>query len=121
MDYDVTMDVNDDYLHVIVKGISSLPDNIDLQKKILKASKENQINRVLVDIRDLKNPTSITEVYQLSKEIGANLRNTLFKAAVLHGENRREHESFLETTMKNRGVNLMTFENEKDALDWLLE
>jgi hypothetical protein len=121
MAYDIFIDVKDGYLQVVVRGVSSLPDNIDLQKRVAQACKENKCTRVMVDIRELKNPTSITEIYQFGKNAEQNLRNVSIKAAVLHDEDRTEHESFLETTMKNRGVNLRSFLSEKDALKWLLK
>ena len=121
MVYDITINTEDGYLHVIVKGTASLDGNIDLQMKVVKACTKEKLNRAIVDIRDLKNPTSITEVYQFGKESERNLRNILIKAAVLHNIDRTEHESFLETTMRNRGVNLKSFVKKKDALEWLLE
>ena len=120
MVYDITIDIKDGYLQVVVKGVASLPSNIDLQKRVVKACGEHRITKVLVDIRELTEPTSITEIYQFGKEAEHNLRNISIKAAVLHDENRKEHESFLETMMKNRGVNLRAFLTEKEALDWLM-
>jgi hypothetical protein len=120
MVYDISIDVKDGFLQVVVKGKASLPDNIDLQKKVGQACQEHKVTRVLVDIRELKKPTSISEIYQFGKESEQNLRDVSIKAAVLHDMDRKEHESFLETTMKNRGVNLRSFLNEEEAIKWLL-
>lgn len=119
MVYDIAIEVKNDYIQVVVKGVSSLSNNIDLQKKVIQACTEKQVNKVLVDIRELKRPTSISEIYQFGKEAGPGLRSMLLKAAVLHDEARADHESFLETTMKNRGVNLKSFMSEEEAVNWL--
>jgi hypothetical protein len=121
MPYDINFKLEQDFLRVTAYGAASLPDNLDLGKKILKYCSEKNLDKVLVDVRELGDPTTITEAYELGKEVGPLAIGILKKAALLHGENRLELEKFFQTTMHNRGVNLRAFLDEREAIGWLLE
>ena len=120
MPYDIQFREERGYLRVTALGTASLVDNVDLGKKILKKCGERGFDRVLVDVRDLGPPTTITEAFELGQEVAPLAIGMLKKAALLHGENRLELERFFQTTMHNRGINLCAFMREDKALNWLM-
>jgi hypothetical protein len=120
MSYDIQFKVEPDYLRVTALGSATLVDNLDLGKKILMACSKNDREKVLVDVRGLGEPTTITEAFELGQEVAPLALGVLKKAALLHGENRQELEKFFQTTIRNRGINLCAFLDEGKAIDWLL-
>jgi len=78
---------------------------------------------VLYDAREMKIPSSIMPAYEFatklsSKAVGSAPRRV--KAAFLHCPGPSDsHWRFLETVCVNRGVQLMEFTVEHDALEWL--
>lgn len=120
MPYDIQFKVEDGYLRVTASGSASLLDNIDLGRKILRTCSEKGMEKVLVDVRELGEPTTITEAFELGKEVAPIAIGVLKRAALLHDENRLELENFFQTTIRNRGINLCAFLDEGKALAWLL-
>lgn len=120
MGYKIDFEVRDHYLIARVKGSASLEGNIEFARKLIETSTVNDRKKILIDIRELTNPTGIFDAYKLS-EVGASLVNgKSLKIALLHGRERKELESFFETASRNRGINIMVFMDEEKCIEWLL-
>jgi hypothetical protein len=79
------------------------------------------INKYLYDLRNSRNKESINANYifanQDLKRLEPNLLNTI---AMLTSPDDKSHD-FVETVLRNAGHNVLIFNNEEDALTWLLE
>jgi hypothetical protein len=119
--YDIEFKPMEEYLIVNVKGRASLESNIDLSKKIVSTAIEMKKFKVLVDIRELKRGTTISEAYILGKKIEPIPYVKKLKTAILHEKERTELESFFENVAVNLGIKLKTFIEEDEAIFWLID
>ena len=84
---------------------------------VLGLAEETGCNKILVNTIL---QTSMPSVMNLHK-FGAELSNKslLMKYAVVVSKDTHTDNYFIETVSKNRGVNMMIFDSEKEASDWL--
>ncbi|MGA1822434.1 MAG: hypothetical protein ACMUIG_07900 [Thermoplasmatota archaeon] len=121
MGYRMEFQVNDHYLLARAAGPASLEGNVEFAKRLIEKAETSGRKKILIDIRDLTDPTSIFDAYELS-EVGASfVRGKSLKIALLHGKEREELESFFETASRNRGINIRVFMEESECMEWLLK
>ena len=79
------------------------------------------INKILVDAREQKSMITIGESYDFGDDIGKDPRSRNMKWAIVPSKHTREGTRFLETTSRNRGLNVKIHDDIESALKWLKE
>jgi hypothetical protein len=121
MSYNIQTEVEKDYVRVNVSGEQTLENNIQLVGQILEACAKNDIRKTLIDIRGILGQPGIASDFELANRAAQDGRSLIQKAAVLHRTESHQFTSFFETAIRNRGINLLAFQDEGKAIEWLLE
>lgn len=120
MIYDVRFETADQYFIARVEGPATLEGNLELTRALNEYSDKGGKKRILIDIRKMTDLTGIFDVYKLSEVAASLAKGKFIKIGILHGMERKEQISFLETASRNRGVNVRVFMDEEKCLEWLL-
>ena len=124
MPYDVTIQPFDDHIRACVSG-TRVPGqavaNADLVgKNLVELCREKRINKVLL-VLDLSGRLSAVDAYEIvssSEQYGWS-REIKLAFVDLNSES-LEDSYFTETVAVNRAFPMRVFDNEEDALHWLL-
>ncbi len=120
MSYDIELVVKDRYVCAKANGPSSLKSDIDFGRRVIRACEDSGRKSVLVDVRKITESSRVIDFYQLAKEVSPLALGKISKCALVRRE-LGDVESFTESSMRHRGINLRSFHNEKEALSWLLK
>jgi hypothetical protein len=123
MAYQVEFQDKIGYFFAHVQGKRTVNSVVELIKDLSERAIELHHKRVLVDVRDFEGWLQIMESnYVVTSEFPKLRGKGLQKAAILDREPVEPNRwFFFETVAQNRGFDLRIFNNEKSALDWLLE
>jgi len=121
MSYIIATEVEQGYVKLVVSGEQTLENNKELVLRVLEACVENNVGRALVDISGLLGQPGILSDYELANIAAKEALGLVKKVALLYRQESHEYTSFFETTTRNRGINLLAFLDEKEAVKWLLE
>lgn len=84
----------------------------------LKEAKNNNLTRILIDCREVKFNITFLDRFEIGQHL-ANKARLSYKIAII-ALNEQFDRKIFETAARNRGVNVLGFLNEREALDWLL-
>jgi hypothetical protein len=122
MEWTISLGEDKHYAEVVTSGIADNDGSLAMVKAISTALSETNIKRVLIDHRNISKVSGgIVDVYNRPKafeEIG--VFQDIKVAEVVKPEHRKFFD-FLETVCVNRGYDFSIFEDETDALEWLLK
>jgi hypothetical protein len=122
MEWTISLNEDGQYAAVVTGGSADNVGSLAMVKAISTTLGGTKIKRVLIDHRNISNISgSIVDVYNRPKafeEIG--VFQNIKVAEVVKPEHRKFFD-FLETVCVNRGYDFSIFEDEKDALEWLLK
>jgi hypothetical protein len=76
---------------------------------------------VLVDTRQAESLLSVTEIYQLGKELASHSILRQSKICVLVPPRDVDKADFFETVAVNRGVQIKAFTNFEQAITWFVD
>jgi hypothetical protein len=109
-----------DFLRVIYRGEENLESEMGLEAALLKAIKEHDCHKLLHDCRAVTG--SRLGTLDCFTVAGSYDRRFLpIRSALLdHAEHYRENR-FWETTVRNQGFTTKVFDDEKEAVVWLLD
>ncbi len=111
--------LNDEIVKASTVGDLKATEMNVARRKIANLCKEHQINKVLVDDREVTSCPSFEDLYQFGVTFFDNGLPFYIKIAhVVNGAILSENE-FLETVAVNRGANVKTFQNMEEAIEWL--
>lgn len=119
MAYDIKLIVEDLYINAQASGPSSLKSTVNLCKRVIETCEDSGRKLVLVDMRMITQTFEIIDLYQLAKEVYPVALGKIKKCAMVQSEI-CDVESFLVTTMRNRGMRIRSFHDKEKALSWLL-
>ena len=119
MSYDIELIVKDRYVSAKASGPSSLKSDIDFGKRVIRACEDSGRKSVLVDVRKITETSRVIDFYQLAKEVSPLALGKISRCALVRRK-LGDVESFTESAMRHRGINLRSFNDEKEALSWLL-
>ena len=121
MPYDMTWKREQDILKVKATGIRDMASVSAVAQEIMKISKHHRASRILVDVRKLSGRLSMFEAVHLITRVFPEIKKyKIFKkAAIVDGRGYRTQYEFFETFARNRGYNLMLFDDEMKASGWL--
>jgi hypothetical protein len=121
MSYSITTEVEQGYVKLVASGEQTLESNKELVFRVLEACAENNLRRALVDIRGLVGQPGVASDYELAGMAAQEALGLLQKVALLYRQESHEYTAFFETTVRNRGINLLAFLDEGEAIQWLLD
>jgi hypothetical protein len=122
MEWKIIFHTDPQYVEVITAGIADKDDSLNMAKALTEAMRSNQINRALIDHRNIDSFVGeITEVYERPKIM--KLLGIIFKIRIAEiiKINHIEHFKFLETVFINQGFSFQIFQEKDKAVKWLLE
>lgn len=112
-----------EYLYLVGEGVEDgLKENQQIHRMILDLCREHHCRRVLIDDRNVVYTASIISIFDLAKYyVEMGVPRCINRAAVVVNPVYEETNSFFETVVRNRGVNLRIFYDYEEAEVWLLE
>ncbi|MET0357198.1 MAG: hypothetical protein ABW044_10495 [Cellvibrio sp.] len=122
MSYEVTITLNDNYLHVIAEGRSSLENATELWQNIAAACRSHNCFNVLGEQR-LQNPTTTMDAWNhQSIFINAGITSKYLIAWVDHNPKTFKQTEFVRTVLANRDIGYgKLFSDTEEAKSWLLK
>jgi hypothetical protein len=121
MPYELKVTKLDKYLYLAAAGRQTLKNNLALADSCVKACKENNLYRVLLDITGLGGQPGTLADYELAKILQSwESVKTVIKVALLENESELAAGKFFETAARNRGINIMVFSDIKKAGEWIV-
>jgi len=124
MPYDATIETFENHIRAYVTGTrvpgQAVTDADVVGEKLVELCRETDITRVLL-VLDLAGRLSVTDAYEIvasSEQYGWS-REFKVAFANLNAES-LEDTYFTETVAVNRAYQMSVFDNEAEALDWLL-
>ncbi len=84
----------------------------------IRALKENQLHRLLVDARQIDAKMSVFDDFEFTKE-HQSTSLTSVRIAVVHRPEESKRFKFIEDVSANRGGSMKTFTDPEEAIDWL--
>ena len=112
----VTYDGTKKVIRVEVLGAETIQDWETSKTQVLQLSVENDCHRVLVDARKQLNAPNTFELFQFVEAWPTSIR-----VAKVVGEKSRADQHFAETVAINRGIPMKDFDDECEAMEWLIE
>lgn len=95
-------------------------DNVNtLFLETLKEAKNSNIKKILIDIRNVKFLVNTLDRFNIG-EFMAEKAKFKFKIAVI-APLEQIKKRFVETVARNRGLDILAFLEEKEAINWLLK
>ena len=86
---------------------------------IMDYSRENKIDRLMIDLRSARNVDSVSDKFFFVHEDFREIQiNDALQVAFLVNYMDTSHD-FIETVMRNTGHNVLSFYEEKKAIAWL--
>jgi hypothetical protein len=109
-----------DYLFAKAAGAGNLGEAERLFESLAEHCARANKNKLLLDCNGVTTEFSLADIFSLGEKARVF---ALFrcKVAVVCKPEQYDSESFLETTARNRWVNLRVFTNIEDAREWLLK
>jgi hypothetical protein len=121
MPEEITVDKKRGIILVRSWGDISYEDLVSSREKTFVLYVETGIDKILVDARQQKSMITIGETYDFSESIGRDSRSRKMKWAIVPSKHTKAGARFLETTSRNRGLNVMIHDTIESALKWLKE
>ncbi len=121
MSYKMSIKKESDFLHINVTGVQSRETVTAIAWDVLEACEENEVSKVLVDVREMTGRLVGLDAYEVSALEFPKLqeKGILKRAAVIDLEENSENSRFFETVAVNRGINIRIFSSADEAVDWL--
>jgi len=122
MEWTITFNEEKKYAEVVTSGIADKDGSLNMAKAISIALSKKEFKKVLIDHRNIISISGGTlEIYNRPKEFGEiGVTLGIMVAEVIKPEH-KQFFNFLETVCVNRGFMFSTFEDQKNALEWLLK
>jgi hypothetical protein len=112
----------EEYVYIKAFGQYGFQEASGSQNEALEFIKTENLNRVLVNISEIENEFTFNETMQIVSRVPEVFPRHV-KHAVIFSETvlRDMTAGFSDDFSANRGINVRLFDNEKDALGWLLK
>ncbi len=119
---DFQMQKKEGFLHFTVTGKRNLDSIKEAATRIIQSASQQQIERVLVDIREFlrESAPSALDTYELGSDLLPSLNKRLLRAAaIVDIEENMESLRFFENVAVNRGYNVKVCTDMDEATKWL--
>jgi len=116
----LTMEAKTNHLYVRASGTRSKESVSALTIKVFNTALEKNLQKVLIDVRELNGMFGFLDIYYLVTEVLKDLRDKgVNQVAVIDIRRSATPGWFLETVAQNRGYNFRVFAEDEAALKWL--
>jgi len=121
MSYELTIEKKANVLWVTATGTRSLETVLAMSRDIVAACVENEISKVLVDVRALKGRLSTMEAYEIPDKHFPTIRDrsVITQSAIIDLKEFEHRYRFFEDVAVNRGFTLRVFSDPAEAVEWL--
>lgn len=117
MEEDLQLIEGKGFLEALVSGPYSLDRFKSQMRTAARATKDNRLKALLLDVRGLVGSPSTLDRHELGRS-GVEHQVDFRVAALVTPE--QAQDTFASTVARNRGVNVRTFTDRGKALEWLL-
>ena len=122
MEWTITINEEKQYTEVVTSGIADRDGSLNMAKAISLAMRKRKLTRVLIDHRKIIALSGGTvEIYNRPSEYDQIGMILGIKVAEVVKPEHKQFFNFLETVCLNRGFMFLTFDDKKNALQWLLK
>jgi hypothetical protein len=118
MPQQIKIEPNKEYLHVEVSGTFSKANAREFLRQIFGASREHALNKVFVDIRNVKGSIPTMARFDLA-EFLASEKDVHVHFAVLESPGQVPNDKFFEIVAANRGGVVKVATDVDEAFQWL--
>lgn len=121
MSIQVTTEMKGDILCATAVGTRTLDSVLAVARETLQACKAQDIDKVLVDVRQLEGRLGTVDAFELATRHFRTFRalRALRKAAIVDRASSATRARFLEDVAVNRGYNFRIFSDVEKAKEWL--
>jgi hypothetical protein len=121
MPYELEIKREETYLYARASGTRTRSAIAAIATEIVENCKQNQVDEVLVDIRELKGPMGIFDSLLIVTKEFPKLKamNVVKKVAIINAKDRKERSRFFEQMAVKHGYNIRFFEDLTPAIEWL--
>jgi hypothetical protein len=126
MDYVIQLDEKNRIVTAVAKGEWDSDTDNTMVYQILEMVDVTGVQKVLLDIRELRFKLPIIQIFERAKELRVERQKfskTSAKAAIIYSSEDQKLEEdmvFFETAARNRGLPYQVFKDINDGLKWLL-
>ena len=121
MSYTITISENGQYIICLVTGPITVEIVREFAREIDSLSRAKNIKRLLTDVREAPNISSIYQNYEYAYQDMKNLKlQRDIRSAILAKPADTTHD-FVETVVRNAGYNVRIFHDKSAAIAWLNE
>jgi hypothetical protein len=120
MGYEMSVDLHDDHIHVILTGQDTLPAIKEYWSKIAEILRTNPQRKLLME-EHLDGVVPDSDIHEWSEFMRTLGIPAGAKIAFSHPKERIDEYRFAETLLVNRGFATKIFDDLDDAKQWLLD
>lgn len=106
-------------IKVAAVGIATPGGMKEAHAQLAERCRQLGLSRVLLDTRRIDGSLSVIELYDLGTHMESVFRGVPLKMALLTATRVETDSDFAETTCRNRGIDLMMFDDPRSAEVWL--
>ncbi len=118
--FKLLMEEKASYLYVQASGVRSKETVKSITMEVFQTAQAKNLQKVLIDVRELNGIFGITDIYFLVTEVLKDLRGKgINQVAVIDVRRSARPGWFLEPVAQNRGFNFRVFAEDEAALHWL--
>ena len=108
------------YVRLVMSGSMTRDDYERSSVQLSSVLEENGRKRLLVDTRQRTSELSTTGDYDFTKQLPSRFPPGT-RLAILFAPDKVQNLNFVQTVARNRGLSLMLFDDDVEAVGWLLE
>lgn len=117
IDYKISSSVKEEILEIVFTGDATISSHDKIISDVGAIIRENVVDRVLIDISDLKGRLGITDTFIRVRKFPPHIYKMRFAMVNVNGQD--ETERFQETTALNAGIQVKWFTDIDAARTWL--
>ena len=123
MDYKLEIVEKTDFVVAVLGGVRSPETLLAAASKTTDFCREKGYSRLLIDLRNMSGGLDTLETFEVAGHAIPEQTNArdLVRSAILDLSENLDRIRFFETVAVNRGFNVKTFDDENQAIEWLLK
>ena len=108
-------------IEIIYEGMANFDEMKAEEERSFALAKDHNTNSFLLDLKTYERSLSTIEIFNTVISYGDKIRRPMYIAVVEPlSEEARQDARFYETVCVNRGWSVETFQERREAIDWLV-
>jgi hypothetical protein len=121
MEWKIIVHKDEKFIEVITQGVAEKGGSVIMAKYIMEAMRNNRVTKALIDHRNITGVAGDTDEIDNRPKILQLIGLILgVKIAEIIRSEHIGHFKYFETVCKNQGFKLSIFQEQKEAMEWLL-